>query len=100
MAQHSRKLTSVSISRQCPVDGYNQPPNVAKNYSNCLCDGSGTQSSFSEKRCVYVMEGLSMGISVIAPDFGYFPYLAEHGVNDLLLESDYNKQLQVWISRL
>jgi glycosyltransferase involved in cell wall biosynthesis len=47
-----------------------------------------TRSSASEGRCKVVMEGLVLGIPVIAPDFGPFPYLVQHGVNGLLFRID------------
>jgi glycosyltransferase involved in cell wall biosynthesis len=34
------------------------------------------------------MEGLVMGIPVIAPRFGPFPYLVEDGINGFLYETD------------
>lgn len=47
-----------------------------------------TRSTFPEGRCMAAMEGLVMGVPVIAPDFGPFPYLIKHGVNGLLFRTD------------
>lgn len=53
-----------------------------------------TWSSFPEGRCMAAMEGLVMGLPVIAPDFGPFPYLVEHEVNGLLYTPDSVDKLQ------
>jgi glycosyltransferase involved in cell wall biosynthesis len=42
----------------------------------------------SEARCMSAMESLFMGIPVIAPDSGPFPYLIKHGVNGLLYKTN------------
>ena len=47
-----------------------------------------TQGHFPEGRCMSAMEGLVMGVPVIAPDFGPFPYLVHHEVNGLLYETN------------
>ena len=47
-----------------------------------------TRSTFPEGRCMATMEGLAMKIPVIAPNFGPFPYLVQHGVNGLLFTPD------------
>jgi len=53
-----------------------------------------TWSSFPEGRCMTAMEGLVMGIPVVAPDFGPFPYLVEHNINGLLYAPDSVKDLE------
>ncbi len=47
-----------------------------------------TQGRFPEGRCMSAMEGLVMGIPVIAPNFGPFPYLVNNEVNGLLYQVD------------
>jgi glycosyltransferase involved in cell wall biosynthesis len=47
-----------------------------------------TRSSFPEGRCKAAMEGLALGVPVIAPDFGPFPYLIKHKKNGLLFQPD------------
>ena len=47
-----------------------------------------TQTAFPEGRCMATIEGLVMGVPVIAPDFGPFRYLVIDGVNGLLFEPD------------
>jgi glycosyltransferase involved in cell wall biosynthesis len=47
-----------------------------------------TRSDFPEGRCMAAMEGLVMGVPVIAPDLGPFPYLIESGINGLLFRPD------------
>ncbi len=53
-----------------------------------------TRSVFPEARCMAAMEGLFMGVPVIAPDSGPFPYLVENGVNGLLYRTDSVKDLK------
>jgi glycosyltransferase involved in cell wall biosynthesis len=47
-----------------------------------------SQSRFPEGRCKTAMEALILGVPVIAPEYGPFPYLISHGVNGLLYKSD------------
>lgn len=47
-----------------------------------------TRSVFPEARCMAAMESLFLGVPVIAPDSGPFPYLIENGVNGLLYRTD------------
>jgi glycosyltransferase involved in cell wall biosynthesis len=47
-----------------------------------------TRSEFPEGRCMAAMEGLALGVPVVAPDFGPFPYLITPGVNGLLYRTD------------
>jgi len=47
-----------------------------------------TRSEFPEGRCMAAMEGLVMGVPVIGPDVGPFPYLITHGRNGLLYRAD------------
>lgn len=47
-----------------------------------------TKSCFPEGRCMAAMEGLAMGIPVIAPAFGPFPYLVKDRINGLLFIPD------------
>lgn len=59
-----------------------------------------TQSIFPEGRCMATMEGLVMGVPVIAPDFGPFPFLVKHGENGLLYEPDSVCDLSIKIHSL
>jgi glycosyltransferase involved in cell wall biosynthesis len=47
-----------------------------------------TKRRFPEGRCMATLEGLVMGVPVITPNFGPFPYNIEDGVNGLLFEPD------------
>ena len=47
-----------------------------------------TQGSYPEGRCMATMEALVMGRPAIAPDFGPFLYLINHGINGLLYKCD------------
>lgn len=53
-----------------------------------------TQGRFPEGRCMSAMEGLVMGIPVIAPNFGPFPYLVNNDVNGLLYRVDSIEELK------
>lgn len=58
-----------------------------------------TQKKCPEGRCMVTMEGLAMGVPVVAPDYGPFPYLVKHGVNGLLYEVDSLEDLAQKISK-
>lgn len=45
-----------------------------------------TRPEFPEGRCMVVLESLALGIPVIAPRSGPFPYAIKHDVNGLLFE--------------
>ena len=47
-----------------------------------------TRTSFTEGRCMVIMEAMLAGVPVVAPRFGPFPFLVKHGVNGLLYEPD------------
>jgi len=61
---------------------------------------SPTRRQFPEGRCMAAMEGLVMGIPVVAPDFGPFPYLVSHEENGLLFSTDSVEDLKRNIGRL
>jgi glycosyltransferase involved in cell wall biosynthesis len=43
-----------------------------------------TRPEFPEGRCMVVLESLVLGVPVVAPDFGPFPFAVEHGVDGML----------------
>ena len=47
-----------------------------------------TKGQFGEGRSLAAMEGLVVGIPIVAPDFGPFPYLISHEQNGLLFKTD------------
>jgi glycosyltransferase involved in cell wall biosynthesis len=53
-----------------------------------------TRSSFPEGRCMAAIEGLIMGIPVIAPNYGPFPYLVNHMRNGLLFDVNSTQSLE------
>jgi len=59
-----------------------------------------TQSRFPEGRCESVIEGLILGVPVVAPNFGPFPYVVEDRVNGVLFEPDSVKALKAGIELL
>ncbi len=61
---------------------------------------SPTRRQFPEGRCMAAMEGLVMGVPVVAPDFGPFPYLVSHEQNGLLFHTDSINDLKNNIGRL
>jgi glycosyltransferase involved in cell wall biosynthesis len=59
-----------------------------------------TRTNFPEGRCMATMEGLVMGVPVIAPDWGPFPYLVRHEQNGLLYAADSVDGLRSAIRRI
>jgi len=59
-----------------------------------------TKGQFGEGRSMAAMEGLMMGIPIIAPNFGPFPYLISHEQNGLLFKTDSIEDLSSNIGRL
>jgi glycosyltransferase involved in cell wall biosynthesis len=59
-----------------------------------------TRSSFPEGRCMATMEGLVMGVPVIAPDFGPFRFLVHDQRNGLLFKPDNTEDLKEKIFNL
>lgn len=59
-----------------------------------------TQSGFPEGRCMVAMEGLVMGVPVVAPNFGPFPYLVKENENGLLYKADSTEELSQCIDEL
>lgn len=57
-----------------------------------------TRELYPEGRCMATMEGLIMGVPVIAPNFGPFPYLVKDRVNGLLYQVDSVEDLGAKIS--
>lgn len=53
-----------------------------------------TRLEFPEGRCMSAMEGMVMGLPVVAPDFGPFPYLVQDDVNGLLYKSNSRDDLR------
>lgn len=47
-----------------------------------------TRQKLGEGRCKSVIEGLIMGIPIVAPNYGAFNYLVEDGINGLLYSPD------------
>jgi glycosyltransferase involved in cell wall biosynthesis len=46
-----------------------------------------TRPEFPEGRCMVVLESLALGVPVVAPDSGPFPYAVQHLVNGFLFEA-------------
>nr|MBF0221949.1 glycosyltransferase family 4 protein [Desulfobulbaceae bacterium] len=59
-----------------------------------------SKSTFPEGRCMAAMEGLALGIPVVAPNFGPFPYLIKSGKNGLLFEPDSAEDLKAKLDLL
>jgi len=59
-----------------------------------------SQSRFPEGFCKSAMEALYVGVPVIAPDYGPFPYMIEDEVNGLLYEPDSVASLSHALHRL
>ena len=59
-----------------------------------------TRPEFPEGRCMVVLESLALGVPVIGPDFGPFPYAIKHDVNGLLFEAGEPDGLCAALTRL
>ncbi len=59
-----------------------------------------TRSEFPEGRCMSAMEALAIGVPVVAPNAGPFPYLVRHGENGLLFEQDSVQGIATALERL
>jgi glycosyltransferase involved in cell wall biosynthesis len=59
-----------------------------------------TRTNFPEGRCMATMEALVMGVPVIAPDWGPFPYLVRNEQNGLLFMGDSVDELKRAIVRV
>ena len=59
-----------------------------------------TRKEFPKGRCMVVMEGLVMGVPVIAPNYGPFPFLVKDDTNGILYEPNSTQQLQAGIDAL
>ena len=59
-----------------------------------------TRREFPEGRCMAAMEGLVAGRPLIAPAYGPFPYLVQHGKNGLLYEPDSVVSLRECLARV
>ncbi|MEO5703109.1 MAG: glycosyltransferase family 4 protein [Gammaproteobacteria bacterium] len=82
------KVTDLGLERQVLFLGRLPHEELAGIICQSYLVATPTQSIFPEGRCMATMEGLAMKIPVIAPNFGPFPYLVQHGVNGLLFSPD------------
>lgn len=57
-----------------------------------------SKSTLAESRCKVAIEAIVLNKPVIAPNFGPFPFVVEHGVNGLLYEADSISDLRAKIS--
>lgn len=88
------------VSNQVRVGGPIPHDRVLDRICDALVVITPTRSLFPEGRCMAVLESLVVGVPVIAPDFGPFPYLIEHGVNGLLYKPDSIQELRSSIERI
>ncbi len=59
-----------------------------------------TRPEFPEGRCMVVLESLVLGVPVVAPNFGPFPYAIQHDVNGLLFEPGNREALRLSLTQL
>jgi glycosyltransferase involved in cell wall biosynthesis len=59
-----------------------------------------TQSWFNEGRCMAALEGMVMGVPVVAPNWGPFPFTVVDGVNGMLYEKDSIEALRSSLTRI
>ncbi|QHI99974.1 glycosyltransferase [Xylophilus rhododendri] len=63
-------------------------PEVFSHLKSSLVAVTPTQSRFPEGLCKTVLESYFVGVPVIGPDYGPFPYVIEDGVSGLLYKPD------------
>ena len=81
-------INELNLSHQVKLLGMVPHDHLSDLIQNSTVVVTPTRSNFPEGRCMATMEGLVMGVPVIAPNFGPFPYLIEHEKNGLLYEPD------------
>ncbi|MGH8223841.1 MAG: glycosyltransferase family 4 protein [Woeseiaceae bacterium] len=59
-----------------------------------------TRTEFPEGRCMVALESIAMGVPVIAPNHGPFPYIVRHQENGLLFESNNTESLRECLRRV
>lgn len=77
-------IRQAGIESQVDLCGRLDRDEIARLMARSIAVITPTRTEFPEGRCMAAMEALVMGCPVIAPDFGPFPYLVEHGHNGLL----------------
>ncbi|MGH8241820.1 MAG: glycosyltransferase [Steroidobacteraceae bacterium] len=70
---------------------HGQLPSILRHVSLAVTP---TRPEFPEGRCMVVLESLVLGVPVVAPDFGPFPYAVQHLVNGLLFEAGSRESLR------
>ncbi len=93
-------IKDLNLSQKVKMLGMVPHARLAEVIQNSTVVVTPTRSNFPEGRCMATMEGLVMGVPVIAPDFGPFQYLVNHGENGLLFEPDSVKSLKQCIFKL
>lgn len=88
LQQLKNQVVAKGLSKQVAILGY-----VERNQLSCLIKKArltvvATRTTIGEGRCMAAMESLALGIPVVAPNFGPFPYLIENKVNGLLYQPD------------
>ena len=89
-----KEIASRSLNNRVIILGYINHDKLVTLLRKCRVLVTPTHKSFPEGRCMSAMEGLVMEVPVIAPDFGPFPYLVNHGVNGLLYKADHVDDLK------
>jgi glycosyltransferase involved in cell wall biosynthesis len=102
--RHSKELkdavTRLGMDRYVNILGRVPHDKLGPIISQSLAVVTPTHSDFPEGRCMAAMEAHVMGVPVIAPAFGPFPYLVEHGVNGLMYTPGSVDELGSCIRRL
>jgi glycosyltransferase involved in cell wall biosynthesis len=83
-----KEVERLDIAEQVSFLGKVSRSQVGALIAGALLIAIPTRTRFPEGRCMAAMEGLALSVPVIAPNFGPFPYLIEHGQNGLLFQPD------------
>jgi glycosyltransferase involved in cell wall biosynthesis len=100
MEQLNRRVVENGIGRKVLLLGHVAHDHLSGVLRYATVVATPTRAELGEGRCMVALESLAMGVPVVAPDLGAFPYVVEHQVNGLLFEPGNTAELRQSISRL
>lgn len=89
-----RRSERMGLKDKVRLLGYVNHDQIVGVMRRCFVVVAPTRKEFPEGRCMSAMEGMVMGLPVVAPDFGPFPYLVQDNVNGLLYKPNSRDDLR------